>query len=130
MGKSYEYENALYMCFIDDKKAFDCVNHSQLWNTLRMMGISEHITILIKNLNEGQEVMVWTHYGETEWFKVNKGVRQGCILSSLLFNIYEEQNMRTAGLDDTDIGVKIGGRVINSLRYADDTTIIAKDPND
>jgi Reverse transcriptase (RNA-dependent DNA polymerase). len=58
MGKSYEYENALYMCFIDYKKAFDCVNHSQLWNTLRMMGISEHITILIKNLNEGQEVMV------------------------------------------------------------------------
>ena len=88
----------------------------------RMMGIPENITIRIKNLYEGQEAMVRTHYEETVWFKVNKGVRQGCILSPFLFNLYGEQIMRTTGLEDTGIGVKI----INILRYAHDTTIICR----
>ena len=130
MEKSYEFGNALYMCFIDYKKAFNCVNHSQLGNTLRMMGIPEHITILKKNLYEGQEAMTRTQYGVTEWFKVNKGVRQRCILSPFLFNLYREQIMRKAGLEDTGIAVRIGRTVINNLRYADDTTIIAEEPKD
>ena len=115
------YGNTVYTCFIDYKKAFDCVNHGQLWNTLRMMDIPEHITVLIKNLHEGQEAVVRTQYGETEQFKANKGVRQECILSPFLFNLYGEQIMRTAGLEDVGIGVKMDGRVINNMcrRYHD-----------
>ena len=118
------------MCFNDYKKALESMNHSQLWNTLRMIDIPEHITILIKSLYEGQEAKVRTHYGEPEWFKVNKGVRQGCTLSPFLFNLYYEQIMRIAGLEVIGIIVNIGGKIINNLRYADDVMIIAEDLND
>ena len=77
MEKTYGYGNSLYMCFVDYKEPFDYMNHSQLWNALRMMGIPEHITILIMIIYKGHEATVHTHYGETEWFKVNKRVRQG-----------------------------------------------------
>ena len=87
------------------------------------LGIPEHLIFLIKNLCTGQEATVRTEFGNTEWFKIGKGVRQGCILSPHLFNIYSETIMRTAGLDDM-AGISIGGRPLNNLWYADDTTLI------
>ena len=89
------------------------------------MGISVHLTCLLRNLYAGQEATVRTRHG-TEWFKIGKGVRQGCILSSCLFNLYAEYIMRNAGLDEAQAGIKIPRRNINNLRYADDTTLMAE----
>ena len=88
------------------------------------MGIADHLTCLLKNLYAGQEAMVKTGHGITEWFQIGKGVRQGCILSPCLFNFYAEYIMRDAGLEETQAGIKIGGRNINHLRYADNTTLM------
>ena len=115
----------VYFCFIDYSKAFDCVDHNKLWNCMRKLGIPEHLITLIKNLYTGQEATVRTEFGNTEWFKIGKGVRQGCILSPYLFSVYSENIMRTAGIEDMS-GISIGGRRLNNLRYADDTTLIAK----
>ena len=90
------------------------------------MGIPDHLTCLLRNLYAGQEAAVRTGHGTTDWFQIGKGVRQGCILSPYLFNLYAEYIMRHAGLEEAQAGIKIAGRDINHLRYADDTTLIAE----
>ena len=90
------------------------------------MGIPDHLTYLLGNLYAGQEATVRTRHGTTDWFQIGKGVRQSCILSPCLFNFYAEYIMRNAWLDEAQAGIKIAGRNINNLRYADDTTFMAK----
>ena len=96
------------------------------WKILKEMGIPDHLTCLLRNLYASQEATVRTGHGTTDWFQIGKGVRQGCILSPCLFNLYAEYIMRNAGLDEAQAGVKIAGRNINDLRYADDTTLWQK----
>ena len=110
---------------IDYAKAFDCVDHNELWEILKGMDIPDHLTDLLKNLYAGQEATVGTRHG-TDWFQIGKGVRQGCILSPCLFNLYAEYIMRNAGLEEAQAGIKIAGRNIHNLRYADDTTLMAE----
>ena len=107
-------------------KAFDCVNHNKLWKILKEMGISDHLTCLLRNLYAGQEATVRTGHGTTDWFQIRKGVCQGCILSPCLFNSYAEYIMRNAWLDETQAGVKIARRNINNFRYADDIILMAE----
>ena len=90
------------------------------------MGIPDHLTCLLRNLYSGQEATVRTGHGTTDWFQIGKGVGQGCILSPCLCNLYAEYIMRNAGLEKAEAGIKISGRNINNLRYADDTTLIAE----
>ena len=90
------------------------------------MGISDHLTCPLRNLYAGQEATVRTGHGTTGWFQIGKGVSQGCILSPCLFNFYAEYIMRNAGLEEAQAGIKIAGRNINNLRYADDTTLMAE----
>ena len=111
---------------IDYAKAFDCVDHNTLWKILKEMGITDHLTCLLKNLFAGKEATVRTGHGTTDWFQIGKGVCQGCILSPYLFNLYAEYIMQNAGLDEAQAGIKIVGRNINNLRYADDTTFKAE----
>ena len=124
--KSREFQKNIFFCFIDYAKAFDCVDHNKLWKILKEMGIPDHLTCLLRNLYAGQEVAVRTGHGTTDWFQIGEGVRQGCILSSYLFNLYAEYIMRKAGLEETQAGIKIARRNINNLRYADDTTLTAE----
>jgi hypothetical protein len=93
------------------------------------MGVPEHLIVLIKSLYTKQEAAVKMEYGNTEWFEVRKGVRQGCILSPYLFNLCNEYILRRVGFEE-DKGIKVGGRTINNFRYADDTTILAEDEED
>ena len=95
-------------------------------NSEREMGIPDHLTCLLRNLYVGQEAIVRTGHGTTDWFQIGKGVCQDCILSSCLFNLYAEYIMRNAGLDEAQAGIKIAARNINNLRYADDTTLMAE----
>jgi len=90
------------------------------------MGIPDHLTCLLRNLYAGQEATVRTGHGATDWFQIGKGVCQGCLLSPCLFNVYTEYIMRNAGLKEAQAGIKIAGRNINNLRYADDTTLMAE----
>ena len=119
--KSREFQKNIYLCFIDYTEAFDYVDHDKLWKALREMGTPDHLTCLLRNLYAGQEATVRTLYGTTDWFKIEKGVRWGCLLSLSLFNLYAEHIMSNAGLDDLQAGIKIGGGNINNLSYADDT---------
>ena len=96
------------------------------WKILKEMGIPEHLTCLLRNLYAGQEATVGTGHGTIDWFQIGKGVHQGCILSPCLFNLYVEYIMRNARLEETQAGIKIAGRNINNLRYADDTTLTAE----
>jgi hypothetical protein len=123
MERAREFNQEIFLCFIDYSKAFDCVDHAVLWQTLRTMGIPEHLIWLLRNLYHNQKAEVRTEYGSTETFGIGKGVRQGCILSPTLFNLYAEKIMREAIAEDTEEGIRIGGRTINNLRYADDTTL-------
>ena len=93
------------------------------WKILKEMGIPDHLTCLLRNLYAGQEATVRTGHGTTDWFQIGKGVCQGCILSSCLFNLYAEYIMRNAGLEEAQAGIKIARRNINNLRCADDTTL-------
>ena len=93
---------------------------------LKEMGIPDHIICFLRNLYEGQEAIVRTPYGTTDWFKIEKGILQGCLLSPCLFNLYTEHIMRSAGLDELQAGIKTGGKNINNLRYVDDTTLMAE----
>ena len=86
MEKSREFQKNIYFCFIDYAKAFDCVDHNKLWKILKYMGIPDHLTCLLRNLDGGQEATVTTGHGTKDWFQIGKGVRQGCILSLCLFN--------------------------------------------
>ena len=125
MEKAREFQKNIYFCFIDYAKAFDYMDH-KLWKILKEMGISDHLTCLLRNLYAGQEATVRTGHGITHWFQIGKGVCQGCILSPCLFKLYAEYIMRNAGLEETQAGTKIAGRNINNLRYADDTTLMAE----
>ena len=119
--KAREFQKDI--CFIDCAKAFDCVYHNKLWKILKEMGIPDYLACLLRNLYTGQEATVRTGHGTTDWFQIGNGVCQGCILSPCLFNFYAEYIMRNAGLEETQAGIKIAGRNINNLRYADDTTL-------
>ena len=120
------FSKNIFYCFIDYAKAFDNVHHNKLWNILQEMGIPDHITSLLRNLYAGQLATVRTGHGTMHWFKIGKGVRQGCILSPCLFNLYPDYTIWNAGLDDSQAGSKIVGRNINNIVYADDTTLMAK----
>ena len=124
--KTREFQKNIYFCFIDYAKAFDCVDHSTLWKILQEMRIPDHLTRLLRNLCAGQEATVRTGHGTTDWFQIGKRLRQGCILSPCLFNFYAEYIKRSAGLEEAQAGIKSAGRNINSLRYADDTTLKAE----
>ena len=100
-------------------KAFDCVNHHKLWKILQEVGIPDHLTCLLGNLYAGQEATVRTRHATTDWFQIGKRVRQGCILSPCLFNLYTEYIMSNVGLGDSQPEIKIARRNINNLRYAD-----------
>ena len=119
--KAREFQKNICFRFIDYAKAFDCVDHNKLQKILKEMGIPDHLTCLLKNLYAGQEATVRTGHGTTNWFQIGKGVCQGCILSPCLFNLYAEYIMRNAGLEEAQAGVKIAGRNLYHLRYADDT---------
>ena len=119
--KAREFQKNIYFCFIDHAKAFDYVDHNKLWKTLQEMEIPDHLTCLLRNLYAGQEATVRTGRGTTGWFQIGKEVRQGCTLSPCLFNLDAEYIMRNSGLDEAQAGLKIPGRDINNLRYADDT---------
>ena len=118
--KAREFQKNIFFCFTEYAKVFDCMDHNKLWKILKEMGIPDHLT----NLYAGQETTV--RHGTRDFFQIGKGVRQGCILSPCLFNLYAEYIMRNAGLDETQAGIKISGRDINNLRYADDTTFMAE----
>ena len=102
------------------------MDHNKLWKILEEMGILNHLTCLLRNLYAGQEATVRIGHGTTDWLQIGKGVRQGCIFSPCLFNLYAEHIMRSSGLEETQAGIKIAGRNINNLRYADDTTLMAE----
>ena len=124
-SKEQDFQKNIYFCFID-YIAFDYMDHNKLWKILKEIGKPDHLTCLLRNLNAGQEATVRTGHGTTDWFQIGKGVRQGCILSPCLFNLYAEYIVRNAGLEETEAGIKIAGRNINNLRYADDTTLMAE----
>ena len=124
--KTREFQKNIYFCFIDYAKGFDCVDHNKLWKILKEMGVPDHLTCLLRNLYAGQEATVRTGHGTTHRFQIRKEVHQGCILSLCLFNLYAEYIMRNTGLDEAQAGIKIAGRSINNLRYADDTTLMAE----
>ena len=107
-------------------KAFDSVDHNKLWKILKEMGIPDHLTYLLRNLYAGQEAIVRTELGTTDWFQIGKGVCQGSILSPCLFNSHAKYIMKNAGQDEAQSGIKIATRNINNLRYADDTTLMAE----
>ena len=102
------------------------MDHNKLWKILKEKGIPDHLTCLFRNLYAGQEATLRTGHGTTDWFQIGKGVRQGCILSPYLINLYAEYIMRNTELEEAQTGIKIAGRNINNLRYADDTTLMAE----
>ena len=102
------------------------MDHNKLWKILKEVGIPDHLTCLLRNLYADQEATARTGHGTTDWFQIGKGVHQGCILSPCLFNLHAEYIMRNAGLDEAQAGIKIAGRNINNLIYADDTTLMAE----
>ena len=126
MQKGREFQKNIYFCFIDYDKDLDYVDHHKLWKILKEMGIPDHLTCLLRNLYAGQEATVRTGHGTTDWFQIGTGVCQGCILSLCLFNLHAEYIMRNTGLDEAQAGIKIAGRNINNLTYADDTTLMAE----
>ena len=123
--RAREFQKNIYFCFTDCAKAFDCVDHNKLWK-IQEMGIPDHLTCTLRNLYTGQEATIRTGHGTTDWFQIGKGVCQGCILSPCLFNLYAEYIIRNARLDEAQAGIKIAGRNINNLRYADTTTLMTE----
>ena len=124
IGKAKELQKSIYFCFTDYAKDFVWI--TTLWKILQEMRIQDHLTCLLRNLYACQEATVKTGHGTADWFQIGKGVHQGCILSPCLFNLYADYIMRNVGLDEVQAGIKITGRNINNLRYADDTTPMAE----
>ena len=124
--KRTKFQKNIYFCFIDYAKAFDCVDHNKLWKILKEMGIPDHLTCLLRNLYGGQEATVRIRQGTRGWFQIGKGVHQGCMLLPCLFNLYIEHIMLNAGQDEAQSVIKIAGRNINNLIYADNTTLMAE----
>ena len=125
MEKGREFQKNIYFCFFEYAKAFDCVDHNKLWKILKKMEIPDHLTCLLRNLYAGQVATVTSGHETTDWLQIGKGVCQDCISSPCLFCLYAEHIMRNAGLEEAQAGIKIAGRNINNLRYADDTTLMA-----
>ena len=125
MEKVREFQKHIYFCFIDNAKAFDCVDHNKLWKIPKEMEIPDHLTCLLRNLYTGQEAIVRTEHGTTDWFQVGKGVLQGYIFCPCLFNLYAEY-MGNTGLEEAQAGMKIARRNSNNPEYADDTTLMAE----
>ena len=117
--KAREFQKNIYFCFIEYAKAFNCVDHNKLWKILQEMGIPDHLTCLLRNLYTGQEATIRTGRGTRDWLQIVKEVHQGCLLLPCLFNFYAEYIMQNARLDEAQAGIKIAGRNINNLRYAD-----------
>ena len=115
MKNTREFQENIYFCFIDYAKAFDCVDHSKLWKILQEMGLPDHLTCLLKNLYAGQLEL---DIEQQTPFQIRKGVRQDCILSPCLFNLYAEYIMRNARMDEAEAGIKIARRNISNFRYA------------
>ena len=109
--KAREFQKNIYFCFIDYGKAFDCVDHNKLWKLLKEIGISDHLTCLLRNLYASEEVTVRTGHATTDWFQIGKGVRQGCILSPCLFNFYAEYIMQNAMLDEKQLESRLLGEI-------------------
>ena len=105
--KAREFQKNIYFCFINNSKAFDCVDHNKLWKILKEMGRPGHLTCLLRNLYAGQEATIRTGHGTTDWFQIGKGVCQGCILSPCLFNLYAEYIKRNTGLEEAQAKIKI-----------------------
>ena len=124
--KMREFQKNICFCFIDYDKAFDCVDHNKLWKILQAMGMQDHLTYLLRNLYAGQEAVVRTRHEITYWFKTGKGVHQGCMLSSCLFNLYSKYIMWNGGLDETQAEIKIARRNNKNCIYAHDTTLMAE----
>ena len=124
--KARELKKKIWFCFIDFAITFDCVDHNKLWNILKELGITDHLTGLLRNQYVGQEARIRTLHGTTDWFQFGKGVHQGYILSPCLFNIYEEYIMQNVRLDEVQVGIKMAGRNINYLKYADETTLMVE----
>ena len=118
------------MAFIDFRKAFDSVSHTKLWRVLSAMGVHPNSVKLLTNLYNNQQASVRIEKELTEWFRVGKGVRQGCLVSPVLFNFYSEEIMRESADELGWIGVTISGRTINNLRFADDIVLIATSPQE
>ena len=121
-----EFQKNICFCFIDYAKIFDCVDHNKLWKILQDIGLPDHLICLLRNLYAGQEKTVRIVHGTTDLFKIEKVACQGCIFSLCLFKLYAEHIMRNAGLEKAQAGIKIAGRNINNLRYANDTTLMAE----
>ena len=130
--KCREYNIDLFACFIDYSKAFDCVQHQMLWNIMTEMGFPSHLIHLIKMLYKEQQAAVQIESGKSDWFGIAQGVRQGCILSPHLFNIYTEnimRNIKEAAEEQQYDALVIGGQEIPELRYADDTVLLSTSQN-
>ena len=123
--KAIEFQKIIYSVLLNTPKPLTVWITTKL-KFLKDMGTPDHLTCLLRNLVVGQESTVRTGHGTTDWFQIGKEVRQGCILSPCLFNLYAENIMRKAGLEEAQAGIKIAGRNINKLRYADDTTLMAE----
>ena len=124
--KAREFQKNIYFSFIDFAKAFDCMDHKKLWEILKEMRIPDHLTCLLRNLYADQEATVRNGHRTTDCFQIGNGVCQACILSSCFFNLYAEYIIRNAGMEEAQAGIKIARRNINNLRYAGDTTLMAK----
>ena len=109
--KGREFQKKIYFCFTDYAKAFDCVDQCEPWKIFKEMGITDHLTFLLRNLSAGKEATVRTGHGTTDWFQIGKGVHQGCILLPCLFNLYAEYIMRNGGLYEAQGGIKIAGKI-------------------
>ena len=109
--KASKVQKNIYFCFIDYAKVFDCVDHNKLWKIIQDMGIPDHLTCLLRNLYACQEATVRTGHGTTDWFQIRKGVRQGCILSPCLFNLYTEYIMRNSGLEQAQLESRLLGEI-------------------
>ena len=109
--KAREFQKNIYFCFIDYAKAFECLDHNKLWKILKEMGLPDHLTCLLRNLYSGKKATVRTGHGTTDWFRIGKGVFQGCILSPCLFNLYAEYIMRNAGLDEARVESRLPGDI-------------------
>ena len=124
--KKRKFQENIYFCFIDYTKGFDCVHHNKLWEILKEMRIPDHLTCLLRNLYAGQEATVRTGHGRPDLFHVGKGVHLGCLLSPCLFYFYAMYIMRNAGLNEAQARMKIARRNINTIRYAEGTTLMAE----
>ena len=126
LKKAKEFQENISFWFIGYAKAFDCMDHNKLWKILKAMGIPDHLTCLLRNLYASQKATIRTRHGTTDWLQIGKRVCQGCILSPCSFKLNAEYLMGNARLDEAQAGIKIAGRNINNLRYADDTTLLGE----